>query len=396
MNHHYKTSWKWVSLALAAVILLGALSACSKPTPEPAAPAQPAATTAPAAAAPTQPAEPTKAPVAPTAPAGQYVWDDAANKWTGDAPMPKGTDPSDWKPNPRKAAKPYVIGFTNLSSDIDFSVNVLKGIEKSAKEAGVELFVTDNKFPDSQLPLTNADAMVTRGADLVLNFNVLADLGPAIMEKYAAAGIPSVSIDVVHPTSLFFGADNCLAGKVGAEYLIEYAKQNNWPADKIVTVGGEDPAVGEVPNLRIKCFEDTVKAAFPNATAFRLPGGAETEKSLNNMAGWLTAHPDEKHVMTININDQGAAGFLAAVQAADRESDVAIMGVGADAPAQAELAKPENAWKGSVGYFPEKYGDYLIPLALDILEGKPVPPEVHMQHVVIDRANFAQFYPDKK
>jgi hypothetical protein len=33
-------------------------------------------------------------------------------------------------------------------------------------------------------------------------------------------------------------------------------------------------------------------------------------------------------------------------------------------------------------------------MALDILEGKPLPAEVHMQHIVIDRSNFTDFYPD--
>ena len=70
------------------------------------------------------------------------------------------------------------------------------------------------------------------------------------------------------------------------------------------------------------------------------------------------------------------------------------MGVGGDAPGKAELAQEENAFKGSVGYFPERYGEFLIPMALDILEGEPIPAEVHMAHIVVDRDNFREYYPD--
>jgi ribose transport system substrate-binding protein len=381
------TIWKNLLLII-TVLIIGALVAGCAGSPAPQ--SEELAEEAPAA-------EASEGEAMEEMPEGYYAWDHGSRTWSPAAPNPTGLEvelDDNWQPQMRQASEDYVIGFANLSSDIDFSVEVERGIKKAAEEAGIEVFVTDNKFPDSELPLTNADSNVTRQVDLVLNFNVLGDLGPAIMEKYEEAGIPSVSIDVVHPTSLFFGADNCAAGRIGGEWMVEYAKANNWPADQIMTVGAEEPAVGEEPNFRISCFEDVVTAAFPETETFRIPGGAETEKSLENMTSWLTAHPDAQHVMTISINDQAATGILAAVEAAGRENDVAIMGIGGDAPAKAELVKDENAFKGSVGYFPERYGEFLIPMALDILEGKPLPAEVHMQHIVIDRSNFTDFYPD--
>jgi hypothetical protein len=34
-----------------------------------------------------------------------------------------------------------------------------------------------------------------------------------------------------------------------------------------------------------------------------------------------------------------------------------------------------------------------VNIAIDIIEGRPVPQEVHMQHMIIDRSNVGEFYP---
>ena len=48
---------------------------------------------------------------------------------------------------------------------------------------------------------------------------------------------------------------------------------------------------------------------------------------------------------------------------------------------------------GATAYRPEDYGKYLIKLALDILEGKQVPPASYMEHFFVSPANVEQYYP---
>lgn len=59
-----------------------------------------------------------------------------------------------------------------------------------------------------------------------------------------------------------------------------------------------------------------------------------------------------------------------------------------------ELRKKNSSFMGSVAYFPEKYGDGLIRLALDILARKPVPPAVFMKHQLVTPDNIDQIYPN--
>jgi len=47
-----------------------------------------------------------------------------------------------------------------------------------------------------------------------------------------------------------------------------------------------------------------------------------------------------------------------------------------------------------VAYFPERYGEELIALALDILAGRPTPSAKFVKHQVITPANLDHFYPN--
>jgi ribose transport system substrate-binding protein len=58
------------------------------------------------------------------------------------------------------------------------------------------------------------------------------------------------------------------------------------------------------------------------------------------------------------------------------------------------LRQPRTPLIASVGYFPERYGDGLVKLAVDILSRKPVPPAVFVPHHVITRENVDHYYPN--
>jgi hypothetical protein len=47
---------------------------------------------------------------------------------------------------------------------------------------------------------------------------------------------------------------------------------------------------------------------------------------------------------------------------------------------------------GAVDFFPQHYGATIIPLALDLLEGRPVPPAVYTDHLLLTPQNVGQVY----
>ena len=79
-----------------------------------------------------------------------------------------------------------------------------------------------------------------------------------------------------------------------------------------------------------------------------------------------------------------------AARALHREQDIVIVGQGADRRVREEMSHPGCRIIGSTAYEPERYGEQLIPLALKILRGEPVPPAVYIEHVFIPAAQATQ------
>jgi ribose transport system substrate-binding protein len=56
------------------------------------------------------------------------------------------------------------------------------------------------------------------------------------------------------------------------------------------------------------------------------------------------------------------------------------------------MRRPGTRLVGSVAYFPERYGDELIPLALSIVNGNPAPPAVFVKHLLVTPENVNRIY----
>src|SRR5438067_1231638 len=94
------------------------------------------------------------------------------------------------------------------------------------------------------------------------------------------------------------------------------------------------------------------------------------------------------------INDPSALGALRAFQEAGRSECCAIMGHNASPEGRAELRQPNTRLLGSVAFFPERYGEDLIRVSLDILNRRPVPPAVFVEHKLITPRTVDHFYPN--
>ncbi len=196
---------------------------------------------------------------------------------------------------------------------------------------------------------------------------------------------------------LFFGANNPKSGFMGGAYLGQAAIQK-FGADKV-----EDRAtsvVGELPQ------SDAVPAMRTNGRGGRLQGcGRRVRRCAGHQDrhqeyARRELHPDEQRhradsrgvpIMVTAINDQAATGMLRAVKQAGREADLIVVGMGAD---EIRTLIDEPAFVASVGYFPERYGNFLVPLALMELAGKEVPDTVLMTHYMVTDGNVCEFYKD--
>lgn len=301
----------------------------------------------------------------------------------------------EYKPEIHKAEKKWLVGFANYMRAAPFCLSVEEGMIKYAEEAGVELFVVDNAA-DPARAVDNARMMIVKGVDFFIEYQGHAETNVVIGEMLKEAGIPTLAIDIVVPGSPFFGGNNYEAGGLAGKWLGKYASEN-WAGEHVVLVLLESTTNGMINAIRMQGYIDGVAEYVPEILGgvYRLDTNNSYEDSMDKMRTWLSGHPDEHHIVVGSLHDGPGAGGMAALREANREADAVICSQGADPSIYPEIRDPESCYKGSVAYFPEKYGFYCISIALDVLEGNPVPEEVFVSHVTIDATNIDKYYPEK-
>lgn len=295
------------------------------------------------------------------------------------------------------AQESYTIGFANLTEDIVFTQLVGEGILRAAEEAGnVEVILADNRL-DGATALANADNFISQGVDGVIEFQTDEAFGNVIMSRFRREGIPVIAIDIPMPGATFFGADNYFAGRLAGEALGEWVNENwDGAADAMLVL--ELPQSGPIPAARMQGmeegFQETVNTPVADDMVFRLDSKNTQEESFQVVSDTLPTIPDAEKIVAITINDGTALGVIAAAEAAGRADQIMVVGQGADPSGQEEMVKEDSRYFGATAYFPENYGDYLIPAIIDLLECRAVPPSIYVEHVFITKDNLCEYYPD--
>lgn len=291
------------------------------------------------------------------------------------------------------AAPGFRLGFAAQATDSEFSREVAASVERAADREQVPLVTVDNRYSPTRA-LRNADLLVRERVDLVLEFQAFEQVAPVIASKFIEANIPVIAIDIPHPGATYFGANNYQAGLIGGRALGRWAKAN-WGGQVEEVLQVELPLAGPLPQLRITGMLAGLGEVLPavkKTPAARLDGKGVFEKSLEVARRYLR-RTRPKRTLVLAINDPSALGVLRAFEEAGRGDLCAVMGQNAVKAAVEELRRPGTRLVGSVAYFPERYGDELIPLALSMLQGKPAPSAVFVAHQLVTPKNVGLIYP---
>jgi ribose transport system substrate-binding protein len=305
---------------------------------------------------------------------------------------------SDYVPQIRPALRRWRIGNAEGMAEIDFVARVTQGIHEVADEMGVEIAVECDNAVDVEKTFTCMDTIIAADVDGIITANWHEEIEEEYSNMWLEAEIPAVTWDGVHPKTVHFGASNYDAGFAAGEWLGNFMLEQGWD-DAVLVLGQDDTPIQPGVERMNGCKEGLLSVVdLPEDRIFELaiPTPAMYENSYNTMTDWLTGHPNVGHILSCSINDQRSTGISGACEAAGRAETCAVIGQGADAPALTEMHErtdEESSFKGSVAYFPENYGQYLVPMIVDLIEGKEVPEDVRLPHLVIDRSNVDQYYP---
>jgi ribose transport system substrate-binding protein len=290
--------------------------------------------------------------------------------------------------------KRYRIGYAAQGSGGSFAKEVRAGLERAAEAAHVELIVVDNRY-QPKVALRNADHLIRENLDLALEFQTDEAIAPEVAGRYLEAGIPLIAIDIPHPGATYFGANNYQAGLLAGRYLGRWARsQWNGRIDEVLLL--ELVRAGTLVHGRMSGvlagLKETVPDSLDACRIATLDGDGQFKVSFERVRKHLR-ESQAKYVLVGAANDPSALGAARAFQEAGRGT-CAIVGQNAEPDARAELREAHTPLVASIGYFPERYGEGLIRLALDILSRKAVPPAVFVRHQIVTRENVDHLYPN--
>ncbi len=311
------------------------------------------------------------------------------------APTPSSTPADSGSASPASPDRVYKIGINSYAENFESSQNYLTSFREAAEKAGNVEFVYADCNADAQKVAPNYDSFILQGVDAIIDASWLGEAGTMAVEKCKAAGIPLVVCDTAFDEeySYLIGTDNYEAGVIAGEYLAGYIKEN-WDGaiDYLVLEyyqsGGEhvkDRMQGCVDGLRdsgIDLTDDQV-VWFDNE--------AQTQKTNQITRDFLTAHPDAHKVIFGTNNDPCAIGMVSAVEAANRVDDCICYSYGGEDSAL-DLLEKDNCYVGSVSFQQNLYGDFAIPTAIDLIEGKTDVPRVQgPMPIMVDRSNLSDY-----
>src|SRR5215831_3533747 len=288
----------------------------------------------------------------------------------------------------------YRLGYAAQGTDYQFSQEVSASLQRAAAAEGIELISLDNRY-SAKIAQRNADLLVREKVDLAIEFQTDETVAPIVAAKYREAGIPMIAIDIPHPGATYYGANNYEAGLIGGRYLGRWVKEN-WDSEVDEILLLELKRAGNLPRMRLLGLLVGLNLILPaaaNCKVTYLEGDGELGPSFEAVRRHLRSS-HAKHVLVGAINDPSALGALRAFQEAGREENCAVMGQNASPEGRAELRQPKTSFVGSVAYFPERYGENLIRVSLDILNQRPVPPAVFVEHKLITPGTVDHYYPN--
>ena len=231
---------------------------------------------------------------------------------------------------------------------------------------------------DNERQARDIDYFIAQGVDLLIVSPNRADsLTPAVSKAFDA-GIPVIVADrkvTGDKYTAFVGGDNFEVGKLQGEYLQRVLPQGG----KVLEVMG---LMGSTPQeLRHQGLMESISDVSARYQFVQCMAAWKRDKGEAEVLKVLAQHPDVKVILS--QNDQMAIGASRALQSANLDHQVFIMGVdGLTGPDNGIEAIRNGTIDVSATY--TTGGDLIVQTAMKILQGEPFERDVVLPTALID------------
>lgn len=306
----------------------------------------------------------------------------------------------------RAADGRYRIAFANVTEAGELFVQLGDGIEAAAAKAGVGISRYDNAF-SSETALRNARLMAQERPDLILEYNAIQGVGPALRRVFDNAGIPFIAINIAIPGGHWFNLVNRDLGADTARGVVGFAMEKGWSAADTTVIIVQSGESGDEVNDCVRYFYITAAELMDmprvapadinplttriSANGVQVDGKGQLELSYAAVRNVLQTLPRGRNILLYAVNDDSTIGAWRAVEEAGRAARTMVAGLGGSAAALHEL-RTNPSWVAEGTIFMSEWGQYLIAMAVAILNGAEPPALTKCPQAVLTKATVDEFY----
>jgi simple sugar transport system substrate-binding protein len=295
------------------------------------------------------------------------------------------------------AAKPLVIGFSQVGAESEWRTANTVSIKDAAKKDGITL-----KFADAQQKQENQvkaiRSFIAQRVDVIAFSPVVESGWDTVLREAKAAKIPVIltdrAVNVSDPSLYvtFIGSDFVEEGRRAGRWLLDRAKKT---PDAVVNIVELQGTVGSAPALdRKKGFEEVI-ATNPKLKVIRSQTGDFTRaKGKEVMEAFLKAEGKKINVLYAH-NDDMAIGAIQAIEEAGMKPGKDIVVISIDGVKGAFEAMIAGKLNVTVECSP-LLGPQLMQIARDVVANKPVPKRITTQESVFPAEVAAKEFPNRK
>ena len=265
----------------------------------------------------------------------------------------------------------HIIGVSQCSEDLKFAA----------------------AYDSDERQIEQIDSLVNSGIDLLIVApNQVQTINPAIDRAYDK-GIPVIVFERKTSSrkyTAFMSADNYEMGRQMGEYIVTRLKGEGRVLE-LTGLKGSSPAIE-----RHKGFVEAVQDAPGIQVVASLQGDWTEETAYNTTRQWLASHPDVHIDLVFGANDRTAMGARRAFEEVFRNTYTRFSQKGDGLPLYCGIDGLPGKAGGirlvrdsilDASYIYPTYGDRLLQLAVDILDGKDFQKEILMQSAIVTRDN---------
>lgn len=272
---------------------------------------------------------------------------------TGCSTSAPGSD-SDSKDGAKK------IGVSLSTLNNPFFVSVKEGLEKGAKENGLEIKVVDAQN-DAAKQSNDMDDLIQQGVDVIIVNPVDSDAIVSAVEAANDAKIPVISLDRSAnggEVVTLVASDNVAGGQMAGDYILKMVGENA----KVAELEGVPGA--SATRERGEGFHKIADAKLD--VVAKQSADFDRTKGLTVAENIIQGNGDIKAIFA--HNDEMALGAIEAAKAAKKE----IVIVGFDGNDDAIKAVKEGTLSATIAQQPEVMGQKAMEAAVKVLNGETV------------------------